>query len=167
MGAARKIMLLGDIGVGKTSLVRRIVHDQFAFDYRATVGVDVYAYQIPAGGPLGQPMSVVLWDTDGDLGESILEHVYCRGATAALLVGDVTRRATVVQALKLAERFEETFPGRPGVLLLNKSDLVATEGDHAPTLPAGLLALRTSARTGDNVLEALTRLASIIERRRL
>ena len=47
---ARKVMLLGEIGVGKSSLVKRLVFDRFETDYKPTLGVDVYRYEVPAGG---------------------------------------------------------------------------------------------------------------------
>ncbi len=47
--SARKVMLLGEIGVGKSSLARRLVFDKFEFDYKPTIGVDIYRYDVPAG----------------------------------------------------------------------------------------------------------------------
>ncbi|MCB1484942.1 MAG: hypothetical protein KDJ17_08635, partial [Hyphomicrobiaceae bacterium] len=46
--SARKVMLLGEIGVGKSSLARRLVFDKFEFDYKPTIGVDIYRYEAPA-----------------------------------------------------------------------------------------------------------------------
>jgi GTPase SAR1 family protein len=46
---ARKIMLLGEIGVGKSSIARRLVFDRFEGDYKPTIGVDVYSYDVDDG----------------------------------------------------------------------------------------------------------------------
>ena len=63
---SRKIMLLGDIGVGKSSIVQRLVFDRFNMVYKPTIGVDVYRYEVPAS-PGREAMSLIVWDTDGDL----------------------------------------------------------------------------------------------------
>ncbi|WP_376745710.1 hypothetical protein [Sinorhizobium psoraleae] len=67
-------MLLGDMGVGKTSILYRLVHDRFDGQYKTTLGVEVLSYDVPgnpAGG--GEPTRLVLWDTDGDFGTRILK----------------------------------------------------------------------------------------------
>ena len=43
---AQKIMLLGEIGVGKSSIAQRLVFNRFGTDYKPTLGVDVYTYEI-------------------------------------------------------------------------------------------------------------------------
>lgn len=154
MAEARKVMLLGDIGVGKTSLARRLVFDRFEAEYKATIGVDIYTHEVTAlvrGEAVA--MTLVIWDVDGDFGESIFKHAYIRGASAALIVADRTRPSTLSSMLDLAERFEDTLPGRPYRLVVNKSDLAPAD---AATLPrAAALArvplIETSARSGDNV----------------
>ncbi|MEO1543883.1 MAG: EutP/PduV family microcompartment system protein, partial [Pseudomonadota bacterium] len=45
--SARKVMLLGEIGVGKSSLVRRLTLNQFDIDYKPTLGVNIYTYDVP------------------------------------------------------------------------------------------------------------------------
>jgi len=115
-------------------------------------------------------MPVVLWDTECDLGDSILEHVYCRGATAALIIADVTRSPTIDTAMGLAEAFELKFPGRPAVIVLNKIDLIANDALPIDARLARLgreHAAATSAKTGERVAEAIGFLADIIDRRGL
>ena len=50
---SKKLMLLGEIGVGKTSLIRRFVLNEFNFDYRPTMGVDIYRQRVTGLGPAG------------------------------------------------------------------------------------------------------------------
>ena len=88
---ARKIMLLDEIGVGKSSIARRLVFDRFEGGYKPTIDVDVYSYDIErSSGAPEESVKFVIWDTDGNLGETILSHVYIKEAAAALVVGDVT-----------------------------------------------------------------------------
>ncbi len=164
---ARKIMLLGEIGVGKSSIAKRLVLDRFEIDYKPTVGVDVYQYVVPD--EPGRPgMRLIVWDTDGNFGDAIFRHVYMKQASAAMIVGDVTRTGTIDAMCRLGMEFRDAFPGRHFSYLLNKHDLLQP-GD-TPRLPdtmtgAGIPLIRTSALTGDNVKDAFRAAADIIQRR--
>lgn len=164
---ARKIMLLGEIGVGKSSIAKRLVLDRFEIDYKPTVGVDVYQYVVPD--EPGRPgMRLIVWDTDGNFGDAIFRHVYMKQASAAMIVGDVTRAGTIDAMVQLGTEFRDAFPGRPFSYLLNKHDLI--QPADAPPLPsaltrAGTPLIRTSALTGDNVKDAFRAAADIIQRR--
>jgi len=164
---AYKIMLLGEIGVGKSSIAQRLVFDRFSFDYKPTIGVDVYRYTVPES-PRRGPVSLIVWDTDGNLGDLMFKHVYMKAASAAMIVGDLTRRETFDTMLRLADSFNREFPGRHVDFLLNKSDLV--DDPHSVTLP-GRLAQRplegmlTSARSGANILQKFAEAADAVVRR--
>ncbi|MFV0369979.1 MAG: hypothetical protein ACK5KM_16140 [Hyphomicrobiaceae bacterium] len=163
---ARKLMLLGEIGVGKSSIVKRLVFDRFDTDYKPTLGVDVYRYEVPAADGR-DPLTFIIWDTDGNFGDAMFRHVYMKEASAAFIIGDVTRRATLDTMLSLSNGFHEHFPGRYLGLIVNKMDLV--EGERVP-LP-GVLAeghpdtFHTSALNGENVSLAFHAAAAAILRR--
>jgi small GTP-binding protein len=161
-----KVMLLGDMGVGKTSILYRLVHDRFDGQYKTTLGVEVLSYDIPFDGD--DPTRLVLWDTDGDFGMRIFETVYVAGASAAIIVSDVTRPQTVTRMVELARGFESRFPGRPYKALVNKIDL-AEAAESAEQL--GQLARSSvkfvSAKTGSGVAESFAELAETIHRRGL
>lgn len=163
----RKIMLLGEIGVGKTSIVRRLVLDRFDGDYKATIGTDVYRYEVTPS-PTGAPFHFIVWDTDGSFGQSIFRSVHVKEAHAALIVGDLTRRATLENAARLAAGFADAMPGRYLAVVLNKLDLFAD--DHDPEVPEQLTTgefptMRTSAKSGLNVKNAFHSAAQTIVRR--
>lgn len=166
-----KVMLLGDIGVGKTSLVRRLVFNCFEHDYKATIGVDVYTHDFTlqtSGGPV--PARELIWDIDGDFGESIFKQIYIKGATAALVIGDCSRKATLASVITLAQTFQEEFPGRPVILVANKIDLVSDDDRSklvAPLKVLGLPILKTSAKTGTNVRHSFESLAGMACEREL
>jgi small GTP-binding protein len=161
--SAKKVMLLGDIGVGKSSIVQRLVFDRFQKSYKPTIGVDIYRYSVPRTG--GDPMTLIVWDTDGNFGDSIFRHVYIREAAAAFIVSDVTRPETFQSAKRLAQLFVETLPGRPAVLLRNKCDLAPTPLPNADMDEAKHLMYWTSALSGDNIEKAFVDTALTIERR--
>jgi small GTP-binding protein len=164
---ARKIMLLGEIGVGKSSIARRLVFDRFEGDYKPTIGVDVYSYDVePGAAAPADSIKFVIWDTDGNLGETILCHIYIKEAAGALIVGDVTRRSTLQRMVELGNKFLEAMPGRYCAFLLNKSDLenAATELPQE-LVKSSIPMLRTSAKTGENVKDAFLKAADAIRRR--
>ncbi len=164
---ARKIMLLGEIGVGKSSIARRLVFDRFEGDYKPTIGVDVYSYDVEAGsGAADDGVKFIIWDTDGNFGEAILSHVYMKEAAGALVVGDVTRRSTLQRMVELGNKFMEAMPGRYCAFLLNKSDLENAATELPPDLvKSPIPMLRTSAKTGENIKDAFLRAADAIRRR--
>lgn len=164
MMLTKKVMLLGDMGVGKTSILYRLVHDRFDGQYKTTLGVEVLSYDVPA--PTvgeGEPVRLVLWDTDGDFGTRIFDTVYVAGASAAIIVSDATRPQTVTHMNELASNFESRFPGRPYKALVNKIDLAGgtapLEGLAQPNVKL------VSAKTGSGITEAFAELAETIRRR--
>lgn len=160
-------MLLGEIGVGKSSLARRLVFDKFEIDYKPTIGVDIYRFEVEST-DTRPAMSLILWDTDGNFGEAIFKHIYMKEAAAAVIVGDMARAPTLDSMAKLGKGFAEAFPGRHISYIVNKSDL-ATDPD-AVALPyeltrRGQSLMRTSAKTGALVKNAFIDAADSIARR--
>lgn len=166
---AKKLMLLGEIGVGKSSLARRLVFDRFEFDYKPTIGVDVYRYEAPASATR-PAATLIIWDTDGNFGDSIFKHIYMKEAAGAMIIGDLSRHSTLETMVKLVEGFTASFPGRFMGYIVNKTDLVADA--DAAALPMALTRMgaevyRTSAKTNANVHSAFIHAADIIHRRGL
>jgi len=164
---ARKVMLLGEIGVGKSSIVERLVFDRFELEYKPTIGVDVYRYEIPAN-EARPAVSLIIWDTDGNFGDTIFRHVYMKEASAALVVGDLSRRETLETMSRLGQGFEEALPGRHVSFILNKVDLIGTDGDDEfvrSLNQSGRDIVKTSAKTGENVQYAFLHTADAIIRR--
>jgi len=159
---ALKIMLLGDIGVGKTSLVRRLVFKTFTADYKATLGVDIYTYELSEN-RYHPEVSLAIWDVDGDFGPGIFKHIYIKGASAALILADITRMQTQSSAVNLSRLFETSLPGRPFKVIMNKTDLLeGAPGDVLADFKAlGIDTSRTSAKSGENVEAAFSSLAKL------
>lgn len=167
MAKAHKVMLLGEIGVGKSSLARRLVFGRFSGEYKPTIGVEVYRYDVPSE-QVGDATSLILWDTDGNFGDAIFRHVYLRQASAALIVADQSRLDTVDAMLRLAKGFADVLPGRSIHLILNKNDLVDAEttahvDERLRTVPFPFT--RTSALLGSHVQDVFIATAKAIVRR--
>jgi small GTP-binding protein len=160
---ARKICLLGDFGVGKTSLVSRFVRNTFSERYMTTVGVKVDSKEVQVTTDAGiTPVKLVIWDIAGKSSLDALNQTYLRGASGVMLVADGTREATLRSALYLLMQSNSLLQEPAAVLLVNKLDLI----DRWEVQPSALHELRktlpvfeSSARTGDGVEAAFQELA--------
>lgn len=162
-----KLMLLGDIGVGKSSLANRLVFDRFDSEYKTTIGVDILSYTLPADGTfLAEETQFTIWDTDGDFGNAIFNSVYIRGASAAIIVADLSRPATIDRMIGLTDRFAEEFPGRPFMVVLNKLDLIDQQSNPTTAFSFHKDRLHfTSAKEGTGVRDVFLQVASELARR--
>jgi small GTP-binding protein len=168
VAVGKKIVMLGESGVGKTSLVRRYVLNEFSDEYQTTLGVNIYKHADEAEGRDGEMVAFkhMLWDVEGGLQRQSLLDSYIRGAAGAVIVGDITRDDPLSPMRENAERFRKSRPGRPAVFAVNKSDLV-----DGPAHLDGALELAeefrgsvvyTSAATGDDVPRLFRALAGSI-----
>lgn len=171
----KKICLLGDPAVGKTSLIRRFVEDTYDDNYISTIGTNVLPKLVPLYIPeTGQTVRIklLIWDIAGQVGFSDLTSSYYRGAEGALVVSDLTRHETLESVPAWIYQFEKTVPDMPAVLLTNKSDLFKQktfeiiEADNLAK-SYGTHAFQTSAKTGDGVENAFHTLALAILRKAL
>jgi small GTP-binding protein len=156
---ARKICLLGDFGVGKTSLVSRFVRNTYSDKYLTTVGVKVDSKVVEFD---GRTLKLVIWDIAGKSTLDLLNQTYLRGATGLVMVADGTREPTLRSALYLRMQSRGVIGDAAAVMLVNKLDLV----DRWEVVPNTLAELRktmpvfeTSAKTGDGVEAAFAALA--------
>lgn len=158
---ARKICLLGDFAVGKSSTVARFVNNTFSENYLTTVGVKVDTKTVPMDAE--HAVRLVVWDIAGSSMIDQTRTNYVRGAHGLMLVADGTRRSTFASALDLWLQACETCGDElPAVLMINKFDLAdrweispETLAQTGRTLPV----FNVSARTGTSVEEAFKALA--------
>lgn len=142
-----KVVLVGAPGVGKTSLVRRFVHQAFSDRYRSTLGVKVDRKSVAVD---DRVVHLLLWDTHGEGDGLQVPESYFAGASAALAVFDSTRPETLDTADSLAARIRDASPDAVVSFAANKSDLLGS-AEHQPA--SSVAASPTSAKTGDGVEE--------------
>ena len=87
----RKLVMLGMAGVGKTSIVNRVVDDRFSADEPTTIGA---AFQTKVMGKT----KLEIWDTAGQESYEGLAKLYYRGAHAAIIVYDITMQRSLPKA---------------------------------------------------------------------
>jgi len=154
---SKKVCLLGDIAVGKTSLVRRFVYNLFDDKYLSTIGVKVSRKVIvlPQASEAAE-LTLMLWDLAGGEEFSQVRTSYLRGAAGGILVCDLTRPATLLSLVNYASDLRRVNPGARIVVAANKQDLTAqrrVSEEEVRTVAAELAApcYLTSARLGDHV----------------
>lgn len=153
----KKVCLLGDFSVGKTSLVRRFVESRFDERYLSTIGVKVdrHVLQVPTSG--GEViLTLMLWDLAGGPDTGPMAPSYYRGASGAIIACDLTRPETIPGVKRYADRLLAANPAAALVLAANKVDLVqerrvAEEDLEAVASETRAPLFLTSARTGEQV----------------
>ncbi len=162
--------MLGTFSVGKTSLVRRFVHGLFDDRYLSTIGVQIYEKQLPSiPGRRAENLKLICWDLANIEKLTPAIKNYFRGASAAIVVFDLTRPATFdVKDIHL-DAFKQVNPLAGLVFAGNKIDLLPDvssppseladlAGSHSAPL------LFTSAKSGAGVAEMFAALGQLLLR---
>ncbi|XP_028098741.1 ras-related protein RHN1-like isoform X2 [Camellia sinensis] len=157
-----KLVLLGDMGTGKTSLVLRFVKGQF-YDYQeSTIGAAFFTQVLSLN---EATIKFDIWDTAGQERYYSLAPMYYRGAAAAVVVYDITSMDSFERAKKWVQELQrQENPNLVTVLVANKADLatkrlVENEVGEQYAKENGLLFFETYAKTAQNVNELFYEIA--------
>lgn len=158
----KKICLLGDFAVGKTSLIRRYVEGRFDDKYLTTVGVVVSRKAIIRS---DLALNLLIWDLAG--GRDFSQSGYLLGAAGALIVCDLTRAATLAAFQGYVAQVRQMNPQISVALLANKSDqheerAISDEQLLSVAHQLNSPLLLTSAKSGENVERAFSTLADAL-----
>ena len=116
-----KIFLLGDSGVGKSTIALQYQEERFYDNFSSTVGVDFFIKQVDMD---GKKIKLQLWDSAGHERFRSLYSAYYRGGQGILLVYDTTNRESFVNLKKWLELIKSSnLQDIPRILVGNKSDL--------------------------------------------
>ncbi|HNX23133.1 MAG TPA: Rab family GTPase [Spirochaetota bacterium] len=157
-----KVVMVGDFAVGKTSLVRRFVYDEFSDSYLTTIGVKVTKKEVAVSDAISADL--LLWDIAGSDKFTKILPEYIRGASAGIIVADLTRRNTIENIPEHAELLRSENPYMDIYVALNKSDLVENAEEYVELAEDGTkgknikLTITTSAKDGSNIDDLFTRL---------
>lgn len=158
----RKVCLIGDGAVGKTSLVRRYVLDVFSDDYISTFGAKVSKKVVTFG---DVEVTMMIWDILGQKSAASLHSAYFSGSNGAFVVCDGTRPETLDGLSSWNREFTRVAGNVPVIPLVNKSDLpsnIDEESLESASKVIGHDFRRTSAKTGEGVEEAFLQLGRLI-----
>jgi len=163
-----KFIIIGSSGVGKTALMKRLVENTFSADSQSTIGVEFDSTSIEVD---GQSIKLQIWDTAGQERFRSIAKAYFRNAIGVILVFDITERKTFDDVnMWLNDVHTLCDPAAVVILVGNKSDLASsrtvtlTEAENFAAHHQ-LTYIETSARIGDNVRDAFTRVATAIYRK--
>ncbi|XP_060609500.2 ras-related protein Rab-32 [Anolis sagrei] len=158
-----KVLVIGELGVGKTSIIKRYVHQLFSQHYRATIGVDFALKVLPWDSRT--LVRLQLWDIAGQERFGNMTRVYYKEAVGAFVVFDVTRGSTFEAVSKWKHDLDSKvlLPNGspiPAVLLANKCDQKKDSGPNASQMDqfckdGGFVGwFETSAKDNINIDEA-------------
>ncbi len=116
-----KLLILGDIGVGKKSFAVRYTSGTFPINYKSITGCDVMMRNLRAED--GTTIKVNMWPISTQNGQPS----YYRGAVGAFIMFDITRKETFESVSKWKNSLDSALQGVPIILLVNKSDLEGGE----------------------------------------
>ena len=152
MNVSKKVALLGHYGVGKSSLVKRFVHQKFSEQYITTIGVNIEKKVVEIE---KTTVSMIIWDIAGESSQTKVPNAYKLGTHGVIYVFDLTRPDTFQQLEEDVAVLQNTLLNVPILLVGNKKDLLVenTQQEIVDSLPLPPNAL-CSAKTGENV-EAL------------
>eukprot|EP01129_Flabellula_baltica_P013482 TRINITY_DN6263_c0_g1_i1.p2 TRINITY_DN6263_c0_g1~~TRINITY_DN6263_c0_g1_i1.p2 ORF type:complete len:205 (+),score=45.63 TRINITY_DN6263_c0_g1_i1:619-1233(+) len=164
-----KVLVVGDIGVGKTSVIRRYVNGGFSNQYKTTIGVDFAMKTIQLDDMI---VRLQLWDIAGQERFGSMTRVYYKEAVAALIVFDLSRFSTLDSVRSWKEDIDSKVrlnneENIPVILVGNKSDISphlskVSEIEEACEECGFLRWFPTSAKEGNGIEEMMNYLISVV-----
>jgi small GTP-binding protein len=156
-----KIVVVGPSGVGKTAIVTQLVSHTFKDQTPLTIGVEFKSFTVQAD---DQSVKLQIWDTAGQERFRSVSKAYFRGAVGAVLVFDVTQKASFDELNNWIQDLNTLCaPNALIILVGNKTDLTdertvsETEAQEVARR-YNLEYIETSAKNGDNIAETFVRL---------
>ena len=161
-----KFVIIGDIRVGKTSIVHRFVDNKFSSDYRSTIGLDILSHKFQF---LDNEIHINLWDIGAQQYFKRFRKTYYAGSQAAFIVFDLTNKQSFNKIETWYIELIDFIGGRdiPIVLVGNKKDLEdqrKVESQDGTSMAKYLSEIgtsqisyiETSALTGENIEDAFS-----------
>jgi len=117
----KKILLIGDFGVGKSSLIKRYIDNEFSDSYKTTIGVKISKKIIKIENIEAE---LLIWDIEGATPIKKIPPLYFKGASGAIFVCDVSRKETIGMLQYHIDSFLSINTQAKYVIAYNKADLL-------------------------------------------
>jgi len=164
-----KIIVLGESGVGKTSLLIRYVENRFTLNTKSTIGANFLTKRIEVDDKVA---TCQIWDTAGQERFQGLGTAFYRGSDGVIFVFDVTQRKSFEELEQWKKAFliqvgQEGNDKFPMIILANKVDMedkreVSQKELREWCSKHNLTWFETSAKEGSNVDRAFEEIASLV-----
>ncbi|CEF98741.1 Small GTPase superfamily, Rho type [Ostreococcus tauri] len=159
-----KLVFLGDQSVGKTSIISRFMYDKFDNSYQATIGIDFLSKTMYLE---DRTVRLQLWDTAGQERFRSLIPSYIRDSSVAVIVYDVSSRASFENSAKWVAQVKAERGGDVIIALVgNKMDLdgreVSVQEGEQKAKDEGVMFIETSAKAGFNVKVLFRKIAAAL-----
>ena len=158
-------VFLGDQGVGKTSIITRFMYDSYDKNYQATIGIDFLSKTMYLE---DRTVRLQLWDTAGQERFRSLIPSYIRDSSVAVIVYDITNRASFLNTSKWIEDVRNERGNDVIIVLVgNKTDLsekrqVSVEEGEDKSTKEGIMFIESSAKAGFNIKALFRKLANAL-----
>jgi Ras-related protein Rab-6A len=148
-----KIVILGDVSVGKSSLITRISTNHFKDGYEPSVGMDFANKSCKYKDKI---LKMQIWDTAGQEKYKSLIPTYLRGSNIVMIVFDLSAKSTFNNLIKWVNFVQDIISNAHIAIVGNKSDLldkVQVSNDEIEHFEQSynLKVYRVSAKSGDNI----------------
>jgi small GTP-binding protein len=146
---SKKVILLGNLGVGKTSLVNRFVFNRFSESYFSTIGVRIEKKTVEVD---DSKINMIIWDIAGERNQENTPQSYLLGTNGIMYVVDISNPASYQNAATDISFLKKKLPSIPILLIANKVDLI-TAAEKATILKSMPISpdIFTSAKSNQNV----------------
>lgn len=160
-----KMIVVGDAGVGKTSLARRYTTGQFDESYLFTLGVDFFTKQIKLKNNLN--IKLVIYDTGGQERFDFIRGLYFEGAAGAVIAYDISNQRSFDRVGHWQQQVYQRCEGIPLILVACKSDLedqrvVSAEEGEEIAQKEKMVFVESSSKDGIHVNDVFEKLAQSI-----
>ena len=169
---SKKVVIIGDTGVGKTSILFRYLYNKYDENLNSTFGAGFKTKDVPYNDD-GDKLKLNLWDTAGQERFEQVTKLYFRDAEAAIVVYDLTHEDSFKKAQKWVQILEEERMGSQEqprieiVLVGNKCDradekTVSTEEAEEYCKNVGAIHCEVSAKENIGIDNIFTTIAKVI-----
>ena len=159
-----KMIVLGDIAVGKTSVINRFISNTFSDEYKSSIGCEFQKKELDIDGETGANLQI--WDTAGEERFMAVTKQYYNDSHGVMVIYDLTNKETFVKMNKWIKNVKDNAPKDIVIMVVgNKSDLINEKvnlGDELTPFKNEYLYREVSAKNGNNVSLAFEELTQKI-----
>jgi small GTP-binding protein len=163
-----KIILVGDSGVGKTSILKKFINNEFNEDIKCTINIDFFSKSIKIDKNLYTNLKI--YDTAGQEKYRALIKNYYQGTDGIILVFDLTNENSFNKLKSWINEVSDNTEKAQIILVGNKADLIERKIDEETAenfaKQRDMKYIETSAKEGTNILLLFEELALDINKKK-